>query len=314
MSNVAHTPIRSQAHPDLVQGIINSGSFNILAGASGVGKTCLLSWFLAQLQTGQPVFGRPVQPPTALGYIAADRGMDGGATYWLEKAGAAGLAFYSLADDLAFNLVRLHSKIQLIRVFGECLDKLELPRGSLVVFDPLGLFLGGKVNDYSSCAVACLQMRRECSSRGLTLIGTAHSAKQHADKKLRYLRLQDRILGSGALLGFSDTQLYLASPEETGERFYTLLCHPHKSPVETFPLGRDKEGLFVPWAESVQAEQEGVIFAAVPEDGSTIPLATILGLCSEISPATVHRRLQQLLDEGLIERPVKGLYRRTKTH
>lgn len=304
---------RSQAFPDPLPGVITYGSLNLLAGASGVGKTCLLAWFLTQLRDGCPVFGRKPNTPVKLGYIGADRGA-GTARYWLDKAGYADIAFYSLADDDAFNTQRLRSKIHLIKILGECLDRLELPPGSLAAVDPVALFMGGNLNDYMNCALACLEMRRECRRRQITMIGTAHASKQKNDKADRYQRLQDRILGSSAQLGYGDTQLYLASPEETNERFYTFLWHSHTAPAEVFPLGRGADGMFLPWEQSVVAAEEGRVMETIPEDGSEIPLVTILGLCSDISKATVYRRLQQLIDLGLVERTGRGRYKRRKVN
>lgn len=313
MSSVSDPPSRRQAFPDPIPGIITFGSLNLLAGASGVGKTCLLAWVLAQLRDGAPVFDHPVNTPTKLGYICADRG-HATAYYWLDKIGYSDIPFYSLADDEGFNTSRLRSKVSLIKVLGECIDKLALPPGGLVVVDPLAIFMGGNLNDYLNCAVACLEMRRECKRRQITMIGTAHASKQKADKKQRYERLQDRILGSTAQLAYGDTQLYLAAPEETDERFYTFLWHSHTSPAETVSLGRNTQGMFVPWAQSVVAAEEGAVYKAIPEDHSPIPLTTILGLCSDISRATVFRRLQELVDQGLIEREDKGQYKRRKVH
>lgn len=280
----------------------------MLAGSSGVGKTCLMAWVLKRLKDGLPVFDHPVNTPTKLGFICADRGYLT-ALYWLEKAEYPDVAFYSLADDVAFNTSRLRSKVSLIKILGECLDKLQLPPGALVVVDPLAIFMGGNLNDYMNCAVACLEMRRECSRRQLTMIGTAHASKQKSDRKERYQRLQDRILGSSAQLGYADTQLYLASPEETQERFYTFLWHPHTAPPEVFPLGRNKEGLFVPWAESQQSEAEIKILQSITTAEEGTAFAEIL-ITTEVPRATVFRYLKEMVDDGRLLKVGHGRYRR----
>lgn len=295
-------------HPDPIPGVLHYGSLNILAGASGVGKTCLLSWLLTRLRDGKPVFTREVPQPVKVGFIAADRGYLT-AGYWFSKVGYRTVPFYSLADDKLFNTSRLRSKTLLPTILGECLDKLELPPGGLACIDPLALFMGGSINDYQTCAVACLEIRRQAQKRQLTLIGTAHAAKQKADKKERYIRLQDRILGSSAQLGYADTQMYLASPEETGERFYSFLWHSHTALPEAFPLGRDRDGLFVPWEQSVESQEEQTIYDMIPPDGSSIAFVTLQGLCSEISRATLFRRLNELIEAGRIERCDHGQYK-----
>jgi len=267
-----------------------------------------MAWVLKRLKDGLPIFDRTTNAPTKLGYICADRGHLT-ARYWLDKADYPDIAFYSLADDEAFNTGRLRSKVNLIKILGECLDKLKLPPGSLAVVDPLALFMGGNLNDYMNCAVACLEMRRECSRRQITLIGTAHASKQKSDRKERYQRLQDRILGSSAQLGYGDTQLYLASPEETSERFYTFLWHSHTAPAEVFPLGRNKEGMFVPWAESAQSEVETKILSVITTTEEGTAFADIL-IASEVPKTTAFRTLQDLVNDGRVLKVGHGRYRR----
>jgi hypothetical protein len=295
-------------YPDPIPGIIRFGSVNLLAGASGVGKTCLITALLAQLRVGDTIFGHTTNPPVSIGYICADRGGET-AQYWLDKAGSPQIEFYSLSDDPAFLPAKLRNKAQLVAILDSCLALLKLPPGSLVVIDPVALFMGGNLNDYQVCAIAMIEIRRLCTKRGLTLIGLAHAGKQKNDRKDQYRRLQDRILGSSALLGYGDTQMYLASPEETGEKFYTFLWHPHSAPPEVFPLDRDEEGRFVYWAGSSAAAIEGLIFASIPEDGSCVTWEFLLAV-TNAPKTTLHRRLMQLLGDGLIERPVLGQYRR----
>jgi len=296
--------------PDPIPGIITHGSVNILAGASGVGKTCFLAWLLTQLKAGQPIFGHETNAPTAVGYVAADRGWEGGGRYWFDKAGLS-VKVYSLADDPNFVPTRLRNKLRLVNeVLRQTIEKLELPPGSLVALDPIALFIGS-LNDYHAAAVALLEIRRLCRERQLTLLGLAHTAKQKADKKERYMRLQDRINGSGAQLGYGDTQMYLAGPDETGKKHYTFLWHPHTAPAQEFQLGRNTEGLFVPWATSIEAVNEALVYDTVPADGTEVSLAAILIGCDTIARATVFRRLNELIIKGLIERPFEGVYRRT---
>ncbi len=129
------------------------------------------------------------------------------------------------------------------------------------------------------------------------------------DAKQQYRRLQDRILGSSAQLGYGDTQMYLASPEETGDPHYTFLVQSHIAKVQSFSLGRDDGGLFVPWAESTQNLEEGKILACIPPTEAGIAFAEII-VAAEASKTTVHRYLQELLKEGHILKAGHGRYRR----
>lgn len=293
--------------PDPIPGIIDFGTVNILAGASGVGKTCLLSTLLFRLKYGLEIFGRRSLAPPSIGLVCADRGARV-ARHWLEKAGYGDLPLYAMVEDLGFNTTRLRNKVQLVSVLEECIGKLSLPPGALVVVDPVTLFLGNP-NDYQGCAIACIEIRRMCQRLRITLIGTAHASKQKADTKSQYKRLQDRILGSAAQLGYGDTQMYLASPEETNEKFYSFLWHPHSSQAEVFALGRTRDGLFVDYAQGTQALEEGKILACIAESTEGTSFASIL-IQSEVSKATVYRYLQELVREGRIQKVAHGKYQR----
>lgn len=301
-----------QPFPDPIPGIIRFGSMNILAGSSGVGKTCLMAWILTRFRDGLPLFGHPVATPPRIGYICADRGW-ASANYWLSKVGYADIPFYSLADDPHFIPKSLRTKHRLTEILDACIEHLHLPPGSLVVVDPIALFLGGNLNDYQSCACACLEIRRLCSTRQITLWGLAHASKQKADKKERYQRLQDRIVGSTAQLAYGDTQMYLASPEEQGTKHYTFLWHSHTAPAQEFSLGRGTDGLFIEWADSVQVAEENSILQAIPVSEEGIGFGELIVL-SGASKSTVHRYIQELIRTDAVQKVGHGRYRRASLH
>jgi len=305
--SVADTSSSRQVFPDPIPGIISFGTVNILAGTSNVGKTCLLSSILARLRVGREVFGAATNAPPAIGFVSVDRG-SATARHWLGLAGCADLPLYNLVEDFNFPLVRLRNRVQLVTVLEGFIQHLALPPGGIVVVDPVTLFMGN-ANDYQACAIACLEMRRMCQRHALTMLGTAHAGKQAADAKAQYKRLQDRILGSAAQLGYGDTQMYLASPVETGEKFYTFLWHPHTREAQTFLLGRDQDGMFVDWLEGIQAKQEGKILAAITEAEEGTSFAEIL-INSEVPKTTTFRYLQELLKEGRILKVGHGRYRK----
>lgn len=307
--SLAEDPSGRQA--DLIDRILLRDSVNLLAGAPGVGKTALLAWLLPKFRDQAPIFGYTPGPAAKIAFLGADRSWTHSTRLWFEAGGWPDLPHYSLQDDPHFNPQALRNKSNRVEILKASLDQLLLPPHSLVVVDPLALFLGGNLNDYDSCMVACSQIRRVCQDRQLTMIGTAHAAKQRADKSERYLRLQDRILGSTSLFGYTDTQMYLASPEETGERFYSFLWAPHHKPAEIFALGRTKEGLFVPYEESSRSEEEAKILAAISAAEAGSAFAEIV-IAVDVSRATVHRYLQDLMKEGLVVKIGQGRYKRVK--
>jgi hypothetical protein len=306
---------------------------NLLAGASGVGKTCLVTWLLQRLRENRTaehgVFGHPVTAPPKIVYISADRGW-AGALDWFTRAGWPDIPHYAFAEDPSFNLRLLRRKSELINLLATCIDKFgDLPRGSLVCIDTVGIFLGGNLNDYFSVAIALLELRRLCVERGITVIGLCHAGKQKSDPKEQYNRPQDRILGSAALLGYADTQMYLAPPSETGGMYYEFSWNPHLAPEQTFRMTRADNGLFIPYdeaAETVATETRRVVdIQARLDTDPHVPL--VLGLITDaatgsstgsilsaalptISRATTFRIVNMLAQAGQIESLGRGVWRR----
>lgn len=311
----ASSPSLSSPRPDPIEKILLANSVNLLAGAPGVGKTALIAWLLTRFRDTLPIFGYLPCPIPRIAFIGADRSWENSTRFWFEAAGYADIPHYSLQDDRAFPPVRLRNRAGRIQILEQCLEKVgPLPPGSLVVVDPLSLFLGGNLIDYDTCGVACSQIRRLCQDLQFTLIGTAHSSKQKADRKERYKRLQDNILGSTALFGYTDTQMYLAAPDETGADHYTFLWAPHHKPPEMFPLGRDASGLFVPWEDSTAAALEAGLLALIPLIEEGIGFGDLVLAAEQMSRATVHRILQHFLEVGVVERVGHGRYRRRLGH
>lgn len=279
----------SQAVPpqDPLPGVIEHASVNLLAGASGVGKTCLTSWLLTRFRDNLPIFGHQPNPIPKIAYLCADRGWSS-TRQWFVRAGFPDVSHYSLTDDLSFEPGRLEQKRQLVPVLRESLAKLNpLPPGSLVVVDPIALFMGGNLNDYQSCAVSLVRIRRICLELQITILGLCHASKQKNDRKEQYKRLQDRIMGSAAQHGYGDTQMYLASPEETGEKFYTFLWHPHLSEPKTFKLGRDQAtGLFIPYEEEEDVTGNTPPLSVEDQINTNPHILAIHELITDVDPGT----------------------------
>ncbi len=316
-------PPRPEFPPDPIPDILLGGSVNLLIGAPEVGKTSLLASMLVQFRDGRPIFGHRPNPLEKIGLIVADRSWIQSTRRWLVKVGYEDIAAYSLLDDREFNARRLRQKQQRLDILRDAIRKLKLPWGSLLSVDPMSLFLGGNINDYDACACACAEIRQLCRQEGLTIIGPVHSSKQKADKSQRYARLQDRIAGSTALTGFSDTQMYLASPEETGEPYYLFQWTPHHAPAESFKLQMNAQGLFVPYGggeEAVAADLEvNVADALLPfieESPKLTPMSALLVHAQALGfgRTSLFRFLEQLAGRGLIVKVGRGQYCRRRMH
>jgi hypothetical protein len=276
----------------------------------GVGKTAFLAWFLTQIRRQGDVFGHTPAVLPKIVVVSVDRSWHQSSKLWFDLVDWPDIPHYCLQDDDAFNPDRLENRRARLVILREALDHLApLPFGSLVLIDPIAPFLGGNLLDYDTCMVACTRIRRVCRERAITVIGVSHAGKQKNDKRERYLRLQDRIVGSTAQFGYTDTAMYLASPEETGEKFYTFMWNPHHAPAAAFPMGRDLQGLFVPWLESVDASEEAALLQAFPAAPEVISPAALV-LASGLSRSSVMRRLRALIQEGQVDQPEYGKYRK----
>jgi len=305
----------STQHPDPLGLVFTHGSLNFIAGAAGTGKTALLADLLNRFRTGEPIFGHTPTRVADIGVIAADRHWKTGAGLWFGRAGFPDVKYYSMLDDPKFDPRSLRKRWERVDRLTEMVDRLHMQPGGIVLVDPGGVFLGGNLNDYDGCAVACMEIRVMLRERDLTMFSTAHTSKMKADKRERYLRPQDAILGSAAQYAYGDTQCYLAAPDELGKPYYAFLWHPHMAPPETFPLERDAQGLFVPYVGADRAACAHVT-ALFPDNANDMPLGILVELAEAIplSRRTVLRALQVLVEEGTIEKVRHGVYRRVLTH
>lgn len=295
--------------PDIIPKRLPGGGISLLAGAPNVGKTALLAGLLRDLRAGRPIFGHQPKPIPAIGIVNADRGWYNGAGYWLGLAGYGDIRAYSLMDDETFNMKRLRRKFERTDLLASFIDSLQLPPYSLVIVDPISLFLGGNLLDYDACSVACGEIRTYLRLRKLSMLATVHSGKLKTDKNDRYVRTSDQILGSTAIPGFTDAILHLASPEEIGKPYYALAWHPHCDKKEIYKLERDDQGLFLPYSGVDEANKRRVL-SCLPTDRSALSLSEVVEQAQQfpLSQSTVQRVLTELVDDGLVEKVGHGKY------
>lgn len=302
--------------PDPIPEILPGGGVSLIAGASGTGKTAFLAWLTTRFRDHLPIFSHQPTIIPCQAILAIDRSWIQSTSKWFEAVGFPEILAYSPLDDPEFKADRMRFKKNRLAILNEHLDKLcalyggPLPRGTIVYVDPMAPFLGGNLLDYDACSVACMEIREIGRLRGVTFMGTAHTAKLKADKKDRYARVQDRILGSAALLGYTDTQMFLASPDETESDHYQFFWNPHHARSQTFDLGRDPNtGLFVPYeaAPVAHPELQATLLSLLAASGEPIAYATLVAAAST-SDASVHRALTQLLKDGRVRKAERGQY------
>lgn len=310
-------PLAHAALLDPLPGILNLGFLNLLAGASGIGKTAFIAAAARAFRDGAPFLGHATHQPQALAYVTADRPW-ADSRLWFDAVGFSDIAQYSIVDDHTLLMSRFRRRADRTQLLLHCLDKLHLPPGGLVFVDPIALFLGGNLLDYDTVAIACIEIHRVLQARRLCAVGLMHASKQKGDPKERYTRVQDRILGSSALLGFTGTQMYLMSPEESGGDYFSFMWNPHHRPAESFELRKDERGLFHqvedqdrerPALESLGAEVVA-LYKQFPEPPAALSIKELVTLFADTSRATLFRRLKTLADAKYIIQAKYGAWKR----
>jgi hypothetical protein len=305
---------RSLRFPDPIPGIIPFGTLTVVAGAPGVGKTAMLAEWIVRWRDGKTICGKQTHKPTAFYYIAADRQWQSH-QIWFDAAGYPDIPHYSLADDDLFDLNRLRFPQYAWSCFEDCFKSLSPIPGSHVFVDPASpLFISGDPNRARDVAVSMLRFSRLCRTHALNITCAAHFGKQKNDSKEQYTRPQDRIAGSGAFSGFSDTQIYMVDPCLPHQPYHVLGWVPRHSAPEEFNYVRGDKGLFIPYQDYVEETQLEQILECVPFE----PLSTegiinhVRAGYPDFSQRTIERKLTILLKQHRIVKVRRGVYQRTK--
>lgn len=297
-----------------------AGSVNLLAGSSGAGKTALLAYLARLLQERKPLFGVEPEKSPYLAYISVDKSWQQSSSRWFRLEGIPEIKHYCLADDTTFRKSRMRAKNDRTAIFRECLAKVtpdgkQFPPGALLLFDPIALFLGGNLVDYDASAVACMEIREVLREMGRpAVLGSVHGGKMKTDKKQGYARLQDHILGSAALYGYTDTQLYLASADELKLKTALLHVSPHHGTPMNLFLGRETDGRFTFAGAPQLLAAPGpswVVKVLADATNNTLEFAELLqeAVDRDCGQKKLQRLLQQEIAAGRVERAAHGKYR-----
>jgi hypothetical protein len=314
--NDSSSAVPAQPYPDPIPGIIPFGTLTIFSGAPGVGKTALYAEWIARWRDGRTIFGQPAHAPIGGFYIIAADRQWASTQYWFDLIGYSDIPHYSLTDDLAINLNDIRDDRKGRELFEMALARLNPPPGAHVFVDPVTpLFITGNVNRSRDVASSMMGFSRLAKDHQINITCTGHFSKQKGDMGDRYLRPQDRIAGSGAFIGFTDTQMYLCDPEPDAkptQPFHLFGWVPRQRPPQDFKLVRDDHGLFIPYRSledvgsvSNSDKRPLELFQWIP-DGEigirTCDLETIAVPRQNVSRRTFYRYLDTLTERGLIER------------
>lgn len=300
---------------DPIPGIMPFGTLTMLSGAPGAGKTAMVADFYVRWRDGRTIWGHATNAPTGFAYIASDRQW-ASHQQWFNQVGMPDIPHYSLADDPHFDIKNIEESKALglfHDALKQCNDGAPPIPGSMVTVDPVTpLFIAGSPNSSRAVAKTLLTMSREARSFQITLLLIGHFGKQPADRKARYQRPQDRIAGSGAFSGFSDTQMYLCEPDLPEHPYHSFGWNPRHQPPQEFSCVRNAQGLFVPYDAMEEDAAASRVYDCLTEKGET-KIALIKDRAAtrhQMSAATLKRALDRLLKDGRIVRIKRGVYAR----
>ncbi len=298
----------------VVDDILPANQIHLFAGASGAGKTTLALQYMRHLLDGVPWFNHPVHPPKSFAYVACDRQ---GAEYEdkFEKLRIKPFPIHSLVEDPKFDPLQLSSPKGRMDAFPAVWEACGRPH--FFVLDPISPFLPSDLKDYHAVASALLWFTRFCIKNDVTIWAHHHAGKLRMDGQ--FARAQDRINGSGALLGYSGTQVFITDAAEVQDApgYYILTINPHNAPPETHKLIRTEgTGAFDHWTEADVVARDYRVLALVPEEPASIPYAELTGTAAnmlDVCPKTIQRTLENLLTSGKVVRE-KGRYSKPRVN
>lgn len=303
--------------PDPIPGVIPFGSFNLLSGAPKVGKTSLYTSWIARWLAGKTICGRATNCPTEIGILTTDHKWELNQGIWCRRNGILDIRHYSLRDDPKLDWSQLRNSWNSRRTLLEkSLDRLGLPPGGMVMIDVAPIFITNKLNDYNEVAAGIGTITQLFDERQLTTLGIGHMSKQRSDPKERYLRAHERMTGSGAQIGFSDTPMSLLSPEDTGEPYHLFEWTPTDGSRGQFKFKQNQEtGLFEMWSELdehiVSTDPLAQIIRDFPDPPAILDYGDIIEqikAACQIELTAAKERFNELIADGRIVRIRHGKY------
>lgn len=291
--------------PYLIDKILPRYGVHLLGGASGAGKSIWLFQFLNQWHIGKHVLGLEEFEciPCPWAYVACDRtGEDTWRT--IDQIG------FRPDEALVMSWDEEVKKPKNLGGLQSLIDELPIEHGLLIIED-LASLMGEDADPNCGKSVRKFMrsLRAISKTRDVTILGTVHTAKARPGDE--YKAPRQRIAGSVEWGHYAGTVFLIAQDNEVGpER--TLWYQPRhygdgKIPVLMTNLGtlvmQERELLEMALNEQLKELEAGQNFSRVN--------AITWGEDKGISVRSVERWLKTALDEGLIERVGRGIYRKT---
>ena len=311
------TEVKQPRHQEcLIDRILPCREIHLIGGASGSSKTTLMFQILHKWQRREEVFGYK-SFPVPMAYVACERSMASTQRTIDRCAVELGCPTISAVDrkwtkdtDTAFDRISAH----LLR---------EHPAAKLWYIDGLqALTPGGKNNDYSYVQKFLTSITNVCQEHDITILGSVHATKTKEGE--RYMNPRQRILGSVAWAGFSETIIILdqIDPEDPASRREIQLC-PRNAPQGRFDYDLDSNGLVI-FTQNDAHQSKGRPSKKVGRIGAILPYLDRFSPSEEIPRAAFDeigtelgiagRSMDELLKQMQVDQSLKwlrlGVYQR----
>jgi len=233
-----------------VDGLIPAhGSINLLGGNTHSGKSTLLYDLVRSLRYSVPFFGRDTRAPKEIAVLLADRPAEDN-PMWV-RALNEGLIdnFLSAIEDRDYiETIEITSKtgkgMEGWEKFKKLVDKMECPEESVLIVDVFTSKFLGNLMSIVEVGENMDSINAYCHKRKITVIGTGYGVKPTQDKKQRYTRYIDRMIGASSLRGGASSVMYLATVEEAygdGYNCQVLEAVPRNGPPVRIGLQLDSK-------------------------------------------------------------------------
>jgi RecA-family ATPase len=279
--------------------ILARKQIHILSGASGSGKTTLIQQILSRRDDTK-------MPFTLQGKGIAMAIMDrsaGAVEDRNKQLDITDIELYSLVGDKEFNLALIgHPNRLLTWVQSRFKKPFEI-----LVLDPLMLLLDGTML-YEDVARSLIRLGHMAAIQNITILGTHHTSKARIETGFR--RVHDRILGSGAFLGYSDTQLTLVDAPEQSTDYQSLHIKSHTSAGEVHHFKWSNEGLLLPYDPLMDAETggKGEYNSETKAQMVTTKQLTLVLEGIGMSRAKAYRTIDKMIKSNRLHKLERGLY------
>jgi len=306
VSSFGAIPTRNPKEPSLprkylIDSILPEREISLIAGPAGGGKTTWLFQVLELWQNSVDVHGHASHPCRYV-YVSADRSKEA-AEATMDRM-SINLDRIPLISGVEEDLHTFSSIVSLVRK--------KDPNVKLIVIDGFATIVpGGKAGDYHTVANFLRSITRQCKREDITVLGIIHAAKTKENEK--YLNPRERILGSVAWAGFSETIFFIEPVDvkdvENPQRLLEIL--PRNAAQEKFELEL-RDGRFVPSSRRVPADADTESFLNTMTVGEEFGVEE-LGAKLRLGRSKTYMLLTRLEENRAIERVRRGVYRRVQS-